>query len=47
MFRGELFNAFNHVNLGNPQVVVGAANIGQILRSAPARQVQMALKYNF
>lgn len=47
MFRGEMFNAFNQVNLGNPQVVVGAANLGQILTSAPARRVQMALKYNF
>jgi hypothetical protein len=46
-FRAEMFNAVNHVNLGNPQAVVGAANIGQILRSGPARRVQMALKYNF
>jgi hypothetical protein len=46
-FRAEMFNAFNHTNLGIPALSLGSANFGQINNSGPARRVQMALKYNF
>jgi hypothetical protein len=46
-FRTEFFNAFNNVNLDNPDTNFDSANIGRIFGSAPARQVQFGLKYNF
>jgi Carboxypeptidase regulatory-like domain len=47
-FRMEAFNAFNHVNLGNPGLNVSAqSNFGQINSAAAARIVQFGLKFLF
>ena len=45
-FRMEMFNAFNHVNLGNPTTTMGL-NLGRILSTGPARIMQMSLKFSF
>jgi hypothetical protein len=50
-FRGDMFNAFNHVNLNlnNGGLVVNqaAANYGTITNAAPGRQVQLGLRLKF
>ena len=47
-FRGELFNIFNHTNLGNPGNVLGSATFGVITQNSVApRLIQFALKYLF
>ncbi len=46
-FRAETFNAFNWVNLGNPEHRVTNANFGRILSAGPPRIFQFGLKYNF
>lgn len=46
-FRAELFNAFNNVNLQNPNNTLTSPIFGQIGGSANARIVQFALKYTF
>jgi len=46
-FRGELFNIFNHANLGLPQNGINSPNFGQIQTSQPGRLVQFALKFLF
>ncbi|MCC6343390.1 MAG: TonB-dependent receptor [Bryobacterales bacterium] len=46
-FRGELFNAFNHVNLNNPSTNMGTPSFGRILSAREARTVQLGLKYIF
>ena len=46
-FRGELFNIFNHANLGLPQNDINSPNFGQIQTSQPGRLVQFALKFLF
>ena len=50
-FRGDMFNAFNHVNLSlnNGGLVVNEAsnNFGTITNAAPGRQVQLGLKLEF
>jgi hypothetical protein len=44
-FRSEFFNAFNHVNLGNPMNSVGAgARMGLITSAGGMRTIQFALK---
>jgi hypothetical protein len=46
--RGEAFNAFNHVNLGNPNTDVSAGPVfGVVGSAAPARIMQVALKLYF
>jgi hypothetical protein len=46
--RMEMFNLFNTVNWGNPNVTVGAATAGQITTTASGpRIMQLALKYAF
>jgi hypothetical protein len=46
--RIEMFNVFNHVNLGNPNVTVGNANFGRITAtSGGPRIMQFAAKYVF
>ncbi|HEX5283015.1 MAG TPA: TonB-dependent receptor [Bryocella sp.] len=47
LFRAEIFNLFNNVNLNNPNGVLGNANFGKITGSGPARIAQFALKYQF
>jgi hypothetical protein len=47
-FRAELFNAFNHGNLGNPQTAFGTASFGTIASaSGPARSIQFGLRFTF
>lgn len=46
-FRWEMFNAPNHVNLGNPNTTINQAATGQILSAGAARSMQFALKLSF
>jgi len=46
-FRAELFNLFNHANLGLPENDLQSPAFGQILQAGPARQLQLALKLMF
>lgn len=46
--RAEMFNVFNTVNWGNPNVTVGSATAGRITTTASGpRIMQLALKYSF
>ena len=45
--RWELFNAFNHANLGNPVVAVNSAAFGQINTVSGPRIMQVGLKLRF
>jgi hypothetical protein len=44
-FRGELFNAFNQVNLNPPAATAGSAGFGTITSALPGRNVQLGLKF--
>ena len=46
-FRAEFFNLFNRPNFGQPNTTLTASAFGRILTAAPARQIQLALKYSF
>lgn len=46
-FRAELFNAFNHANLGQPNETVNSPIFGVITTASAPRIVQLALKYIF
>jgi hypothetical protein len=46
-FRGELFNSFNHVNLGYPAATIGSGTVGIISSNAGPRDVQLGLKVKF
>jgi hypothetical protein len=47
-FRAELFNVFNHTNLGQPGGTPGTSTFGRINSTATdARDVQFALRYQF
>ncbi len=46
-FRAELFNAFNHANLGQPTDTVNSPTFGVITSASAPRIVQLALKYIF
>jgi hypothetical protein len=43
-FRAEAFNAFNHAQFLNPDFTMTDASFGRITTSAPARQLQFAMK---
>lgn len=43
----EMFNAFNHANLGNPRANIGAVRPGQIDSTSAARIMQMGLPFVF
>jgi len=45
--RWELFNAPNHVNLGNPGTMLNTAGVGRILAAGAARQMQFGAKVVF
>ena len=45
-FRADAFNAFNHVNLNNPNTVIGG-NFGTISSDQPPRQIQFGLNIAF
>lgn len=47
MFRGEIYNLFNNVNLSNPNGTLGNGNFGKITGTSSPRIVQFALKYEF
>jgi hypothetical protein len=42
-----VFNAFNRVNLGVPNIQLESSGFGQILNSGNARIVQSGLKFYF
>ena len=47
-FRAELFNIFNHVNLGQPGASFGTSTFGKITGTATdGRDIQFALRYQF
>ncbi len=46
-FRAEIFNLFNHANLGLPENDLQSPAFGQILTAGPARQLQLAMKLMF
>jgi len=46
-FRWEAFNAFNNVNLGDPNTTINQGSTGQIFSAGPARVMQIALKLVF
>jgi hypothetical protein len=46
-FQADFFNAFNQLNLNNPNVTTSNADFGSISGSAPARNVQLGLKLTF
>jgi len=46
-FRGEFFNLFNRSNWGTPNATVGSSAFGTIRSTGGARQVQLALRYQF
>jgi hypothetical protein len=46
-FRTEFFNLFNKTNFGAPNGTFNTAGFGQVRSTAPARQIQFALKLSF
>jgi hypothetical protein len=46
-FRWEAFNAFNKVNLSDPNTTIGQGSTGQIFSAGDARVMQIALKVIF
>ena len=46
-FRGELFNLTDRANFGNPSASVGNIAFGTIRTTGAAREVQLALRYQF
>ena len=46
-FRFELFNGFNHVNLGTPDQYSTDPTFGEISSAAAAREIQFGLKFLF
>jgi Carboxypeptidase regulatory-like domain/TonB dependent receptor len=46
-FKWENFNAFNHVNLANPNAVVDQSGAGQITAAADMREMQFGLHFRF
>lgn len=45
--RWELFNALNHVNLGNPGTTFGTQTFGRILSAGAPRTMQLGVKFVF
>ena len=46
-FQADFFNAFNQLNLNDPNVTVTNASYGTITGAAPGRNVQLGLKLTF
>ncbi|MBI3208941.1 MAG: TonB-dependent receptor [Candidatus Solibacter usitatus] len=46
-YRWEMFNAFNHANLGSPRSNIGVARVGQIDTTSAPRIMQMGLRLAF
>lgn len=47
LFQFDAFNAFNHVNYGNPSTTVTSSSFGTITTNQPPRQLQFGLKFTF
>ena len=47
LFQVDAFNAFNHVNYGNPSTSVTASSFGTIATAQPPRQLQVGAKFTF
>jgi hypothetical protein len=47
MVRADAFNAFNHVNLGDPNTEITSATFGRITSAAPARSMQINARVTF
>jgi hypothetical protein len=47
LFRAEVLNVFNNVNLGNPNATLSSSKYGKITSSNSPRIMQLALKYEF
>ena len=45
--RGEFFNLLNHVNFDGPNTSFSSSAFGKVTNSTSARQVQLALRYQF
>lgn len=45
--RGEFFNVFNHVNLGNPVATMTSSQFGRITSAGSPRIIQLAVRYSF
>jgi len=45
--RGEFFNLFNHVNLGNPTATLSSTKFGMISSAGAPRIIQVAARYSF
>jgi hypothetical protein len=46
-FRGEFFNMWNHVDFEGPTVSFSSSAFGRVTSATPARQIQLALRYQF
>ena len=46
-FRFEVFNLFNHANLGNPNTTLTSSVFGRITSAADPRILQLGLRYSF
>ncbi len=46
-FQADLFNAFNRLNLNNPDTNFSSLSFGQINGSAPGRNAQVGLRFDF
>jgi hypothetical protein len=46
-FRFEMFNALNHVVLGQPSTNLADVNFGRVIDGSDARTIQFGLKYLF
>lgn len=45
--RFEFFNAFNHTQFNTPSGNVSSSNFGRVTSAAPARRIQLAIKFVF
>jgi hypothetical protein len=46
-FRGEFFNMWNHVDFEGPNVNFSSTAFGRVTAATAARQIQLALRYQF
>ena len=45
--RGEFFNSLNHVNMQDPNTNFASSAFGAVTSATSARQIQLALRYQF